>query len=56
MGDVIWVIAVIAFWMGLGALVVFLIRIVASSHDDEEIVCDLPEPVSVITGDGVATT
>jgi hypothetical protein len=56
MGDVIWVLVVIAFWMGVGLLVVSLIRVFASSHDNEETMCELPEPMPTPTEDKLATT
>ena len=56
MGDVIWVLVVIAFWMGVGVLVVSLIRIFAGSHDNEETVCELPESIPVQAEDKLATT
>jgi hypothetical protein len=55
MGDVIWVLAVIAFWMCVGVLVVFLIRWMAHSHD-EEAAREAAEPVSAAADDKLATT
>jgi hypothetical protein len=58
MGDVIWVLAVIAFWMSVGVLVVVLIRSMAHSHDEEAAreLSELSEPVSAHTDDKLATT
>jgi hypothetical protein len=58
MGDVIWVLAVIAFWMSVGVLVVVLIRSMAHSHDEEVAheLSERSEPVSAHTDDKLATT
>jgi hypothetical protein len=56
MGDVIWVVVVIAFWMGVGVLVVSLIRVFAKSHDNEVAASEQPESVPVQTEDKLAAT
>lgn len=42
-GDVLWVLVVIAWWLFVGAIVLFLTRFVAHERDDEQTVCELPE-------------
>jgi hypothetical protein len=56
MGDVLWVLVVIGFWMFVGVLMVVFIRIISRSHDDEETVCDVPEPIPAHNDDQLATT
>ena len=38
-----WTLAVIVFWAFVFGLVVFLTRMVSREHDDEELVCVLPD-------------
>lgn len=46
LGDVFWVLVVIAFWAGVFALVFTLVRWAAGSLDAYEVLCSLPEPVT----------
>lgn len=39
MNDVIWVLAVICFWVLLFSSLVFAVRFVSHEHDDEETTC-----------------
>jgi hypothetical protein len=43
MGNVIFVLAVVAFWAIVFSLVVFLIRMSISSHNEEQVISDTPE-------------
>jgi len=43
-GDVLWVLAVFAFWGGVFCLMFFFVRLISGGRDGEETTCDLPEP------------
>lgn len=43
LGDVLWVLVVVGWWVFVAAIVLFLTRFVAHERDDEQIVCELPE-------------
>jgi hypothetical protein len=43
MGNVIFVLAVVAFWLFVFLLMMVLIRMAAGAHDDEQTACDVPE-------------
>jgi hypothetical protein len=40
--DVLWVLAVIAFWGGVFCLMFLFVRLISRGRDDEETACDLP--------------
>lgn len=44
-GDVLWVLAVFAFWGGVFCLMFFFVRLISRGRDVEETACDLPEPI-----------
>jgi heme/copper-type cytochrome/quinol oxidase subunit 2 len=41
LSNVIWVLAVIVFWLVVGSIVMVLVRFVARENDDEQTVCEL---------------
>lgn len=41
-GDVLWVLAVFAFWGGVFSLMFLFVRLISRGRDDEETACDLP--------------
>lgn len=43
-GDVLWVLAVFAFWGGVFGLMYYFVRLISRGRDNEETACDLPEP------------
>ncbi|HEX5156227.1 MAG TPA: hypothetical protein VFW17_03325 [Ktedonobacterales bacterium] len=44
-GDVLWVLAVFAFWGGVFGLMFFFVALISRERDDEETACDVPEPI-----------
>jgi hypothetical protein len=55
-GNVIFVLAVIAFWAFVFVLVMFLIRMSTGSRDNEQAVSDLPEDYYETTDNSAALT
>jgi hypothetical protein len=43
-GDVLWVLAVFAFWGGVFGLMYLFVWLISRGRDEEETACDLPEP------------
>lgn len=43
MGELAWVLAVVCFWIFVACVIGFLVRMTASTHDDEDLVCELDE-------------
>ena len=41
-GDVLWVLAVFAFWGGVFCLMFFFVALISRGRDDEETACELP--------------
>lgn len=41
-GDVLWVLAVFAFWGGVFVLMFYFVSLISRGRDGEETVCDLP--------------
>jgi len=47
LGDVLWVVAVIGFWALVFVLMFTFVRLIARGRDNEETVCELPDPASM---------
>lgn len=43
LGDVLWVLAVIAFWAFVALLMFTFVRLISRGRDNEETVCDVPK-------------
>lgn len=43
LGDVLWVLVVVGWWLIVGGIVLFITRFVAHERDDEQTVCEMPE-------------
>ncbi len=42
-GDVLWVLAVFAFWGGVFVLMFYFVWLISRGRDGEETTCELPE-------------
>ncbi|HLZ23599.1 MAG TPA: hypothetical protein VKQ30_15915 [Ktedonobacterales bacterium] len=41
LGGLLWVLVVVACWVTIASIIIFLIRFAAREVDDEQVVCDL---------------
>jgi hypothetical protein len=49
LGDVLWVVAVFAFWALVFVMMFSFVWLISRGHDNEETVCELPDTSSMIT-------